>query len=361
MKYSFFNCTDMNRISFLAIMLLFVLFSCRGTDNTELVKEYVFDKTGMIDAFPEKTVVSDVKLEMSDSVMVEPNSRLRMNKDDYFVFLSGSIYHYNSDGKFLNKIGGVGHAINEYTELRDVCLSPNGKEVEVLTYLMVKKYDYSGKLLKNINTDIFATSFYHDKDYYWFYTGVNTCYTKYEIVRTDENLQNRKEFIDRGYKLPASTSAFCVSPVKSYRYMFSNDIFHIIGDTIVPAYKYRFPDYEMPESLGYSDIEELIDNQTLENSCFTAISSYLENERYIFLMVEECVKDKYFLYHWIIDKKEDKELVVKIPEQEREKNTYYTNPQLLTEDNILYFLGTDKTSDNDESVHVKGVDLSKMM
>ena len=45
------------------------------------------------------------------------------------------------------------------------------------------------------------------------------------------------------------------------------------------------------------------------------------------------------MYHWIIEKKSNKQICIKLTLDDIMKNPYHLNAQVLTEDNILYCVG----------------------
>jgi hypothetical protein len=70
---------------------------------------------------------------------------------------------------------------------------------------------------------------------------------------------------------------------------------------------------------------------------YATIRCYLENEKYVYLMVvENKSSDTPVVYHWIINKDNAHETVVKM---DRVIDSCWFSPQLLTEDHMVYYLG----------------------
>ena len=174
-----------------------------------------------------------------------------------------------------------------------------------------------------------------------------------------KNLQKTKEFINRGYKIPCVNRSFCKGVIKSYKYYFSNDIYHIEKDEIVPAYKLIFPNLEMPESFGHGEMDEKF-AEALEKENYSTVEMFLENQRFLFLLIERYIDRNSHYYYWIIDKNNEKECVYDIGEKKELADSYSLNPRVLDENNVLYFLGHVNMQPDEESIHVIGMDLSKL-
>lgn len=348
-----------NNLPLSLFLLLIITLSCNGLKSEDSKKEYVFDTTNMEKSYPQDINSFDFEINTTDSIYLSSNANMVVGNNSFFVYGKGTIYCFDSHGNLLNTIGGIGHAENEYTELKDVFINDENKELNVLTYLMIKKYDFNGNLINNVKTDFFATSFSMSNDYFWFYSGINAYYSNYELIRTDKTMNDKKEFLERGYSIPCSNYSISKSPIKAYKYYFSNDIYHIKNDTIIFAYKLKFPNREIPESFGHGVIDEKFAEE-LDNENFATVDRFFENERYIFILVDESKDKNRIYYHWIIDKKENRDVVIHIGNNDSIIDSYYTNPQFLDSNNILYFLGIDTRVEKDESIHIVGLDLSRL-
>ncbi|MCR5314243.1 MAG: 6-bladed beta-propeller [Bacteroidaceae bacterium] len=349
------------------IISILLLFTACSKENDNHPKVYTFNKENATENLPANWGKSiDIKLETSDSVVITENNKMLMTENDIYIYTNNQpIYHFDRNGKYINKFGNVGHAKNEYIEINDIFLNTSSKELELLTPRKIIHYDYDGNFKSLQKLQIGFISFIHNKDEYWFSTGANTFDTEYEVLKTDNKLNIKKKFLNRGFKIPCNIPNFPKCPIKVYTYLFSNDIYHIDTekDTVTHAYTFKFPGMEIPDIYQHGTMEELIDkypnDELLE---FAEKYCYLESEQYIYLLIGE-YKNKgknYYAYHWIINKKNGKEIVIKIGDINNIMVTYQSNPQLLDENNILYFLGTDKKEYKDESVHVIGIDLNKL-
>ncbi len=363
----------MKTYSFMLLALSVLFFASCKSDDEMVPKVYTFTKDNLMKTVPSSwTKTVDIKLQPSDSVYFGANSKMVMNDGHIFVCMNKKpIYHFDKEGRLLKRVGGIGHSKNEYTEVYDMKINADSKELEVLTNSKIIRYDYDGNFKSADNLDNGIISFLHDKDSYWLSSGVNTYYSEYEIFKADEHLVVKKKFLNRGLTIPCMSQSFANSPVKTYHFPFSNDIYHLDAenDTVTLAYTLKFPDMEIPEAFQHGTMEDLIHkDENHEIPDFTEKSCFFESERFIYMPVVEHKKwsgvrfneGVHTGYHWIIDKKTDKDVVINIGDLRNFPDTYHFCPQLLDENNIMYFLGTDVEEYKDESVHIIGIDLSKL-
>ena len=301
----------------------------------------------------------DVELQTSDSVVLASYYRVQTNENGIYVFSQGPIYRFDNNGKFVNKFGGIGHAENEYLELTDVYINRITENIEVATPRMLKVYDYDGKYKFSKKLAIDMVSFFHDTDGYWFSTGANKLYSDCEVFKADDNFKIQKEFVNRGFTMPNLAPNFGRCPVKTYKFPLSNDVYHIDteNDTVMLAYRLRFPGLDIPEAFNYGKIGEV----NFLDYDYAETWSFLESERYIYVLVAENVDSKCCVYHWFIDKRSNRELVVRIGDAEKNFDSYLLHPQFLDEDDILYFFGVDLENSKNDSLHLIGINIEKML
>ena len=342
------------------ISVLFLLLSaCSSEEKTNAI-DYVFSKDNVLKLTDIKWErCKDVELQTSDSVVLAAYYRVQTNGNEFYVFSQGPIYRFDDNGKFLNKFGGIGHAENEYLELTDIYVNSAAKEIEAATPRMLKVYDFEGKYKFSKKLAIDMVSFFHDTDGYWFSTGANKQYSDCEVFKADDNFNVQKEFVNRGFSMPNLAPNFGNCPVKTYKFPLSNDVYHIDAenDTVMLAYRLRFPGLDIPEVFNYGKMGEVnfLDYDYVETW------SFLESEQYIYVLVAENVDSKCCVYHWFIDKHSNKELVVRIGDAEKNFDSYLLHPQFLDGNNILYFFGEDLECGKKESLHLIGIDLEKLL
>lgn len=347
---------------FLALMLC-VCHGCGKGNETEcggltFSKERAvrIDETNL-------TPVFDVPLDTASQAVVYPQARMRMGKEGFFVFTREALFLYNPKGAFLRKIGQQGRAANEYLEIVDVALDEPDKCVEILGPQKIYTYGYDGRFLHNKDLPISACSFIHAEGRYWVCNG-RTGNEPQVVFVLDDQLKQRGAFLDGKADIPIMEDNFGRAPVQSFHESFTHDIYHMDGDSLRLAYVVESPGLEIPEDLFKGDPMEIM--QKMQSNDCVVIKSFLENERYIYMLVQEYAQGSEGVrdYHWVIDKRSGKERVVDVGIPAN--GSFHDNPQLLTADNIVYFLGYPIVKDSDsynpeENPHIIGLDLSKIV
>lgn len=329
-----------------------------GCERLTFSKEQAvsIDKTNLAPVF-------DVPLDTASQAVVYPQARVRMGKEGFFVFTREALFLYNLKGEFLRKIGQPGRAANEYLEIVDVALDEPNKCVEILAPQKICTYGFDGRFLHNKDLPISACSFIRADGRYWICNG-RTGNEPQVVFVLDDQLKQKGAFLDGKADIPIMEDNFGRAPVLSFHESFTHDIYHMDADSLRLAYVVESPGLEIPEGLFTGDPMEIM--QKMQSNNYVVIKSFLENEKYIYMLVQEYeqgsegVRD----YHWVIDKQNGKERIVDVGIPAN--GSYHDNPQLLTADNIVYFLGYPIVNASDtyspaENPHVIGLDLSKII
>jgi hypothetical protein len=218
-------------------------------------------------------------------------------------------------------------------------------KVEILSYHMIRQFSYDGTFLNQLHMDIPAFSFVHANDFYWFYTGNNHAYSPYRLFRTDHTFTSVRNYLtDHSNMLPLTDTNFGQGAGVTFRESLYNKIYRITGDSLVLSYTIKFPGMEIPSAIHEMQPMEVV--EYLKQSHYASIRCYLENQAYTYLLILENKSDEPPLfYHWIIDKNNRRETIIK---SEMIRDSYLLSPQLLTEDNQLHFIGYPVENENEQ-------------
>lgn len=357
--------TKTSKLSPLCIALTLMLCACNGggkSEDTEC-QHLTFSKEKAVSLDETSiTPILDVPLDTTSLAVVYPQARMRMGKDGYFVFTREALFLYNLKGEFQRRIGKPGRAANEYIEIVDVALDePNGC-VEILEPQKIYTYDDDGRFLRNKDLPISACSFIRVDGNYWICNG-RTGNEPHVVFLLDDQLKQKAAFLDGKADIPIMEDNFGRSPVSSFHESFTHDIYHLDGDSLHLAYVVESPGLEIPEGLFTGDPMTIM--QKMQSNDFVVIKCFLENEAYIYMLVQEYAKGSEGVrdYHWVIDKRTGEERIVDVGIPAN--GSFHDNPQLLTADHIVYFLGYPivKATDSynaEENPHIVGLDLSKV-
>jgi hypothetical protein len=92
---------------------------------------------------------------------------------------------------------------------------------------------------------------------------------------------------------------------------FYTKIYRIENDSLKLSYTVKFPGLEIPSDVY--DLQPLEVVEYLRQFNYATIRSYLENKKYIYLMIiENKSNEKPTVYHWIINKYNDHEVIIKM-------------------------------------------------
>ncbi len=171
------------------------------TDNNETSVEITVPETS--EEYPIDKIIESctfIPLETSDQSLIGDIQKLLT--DDNYIFLhdrdNDKLLQFTDDGKFVRQIGSQGRGPGEYTEIWNVDLNKNTKEICLLDLSGRKllHFDYNGSCTKEEPLYFFFTdmAFYNGKRYY--YTG--NSYNKktpsidlYRLVVADEDQSPR--------------------------------------------------------------------------------------------------------------------------------------------------------------------------
>jgi hypothetical protein len=103
----------------MSLVLSALLFASCKSEGEMVPKVYTFTKENVMKTVPANWTKSvDIKLQTSDSVYFDCSSKMVLNDRDIFVSMyKKPIYHFDKKGQLLNKVGGIGHSKNEYSEV----------------------------------------------------------------------------------------------------------------------------------------------------------------------------------------------------------------------------------------------------
>ncbi|MCD8235496.1 MAG: 6-bladed beta-propeller [Prevotellaceae bacterium] len=346
----------MKRIVIICFISILV-FSCNKRNDR--LADYKFDKDNAVDISQIKIEPEiDIALETTESAISPSYANLCMDKDNFFLYAQNTIIRYDREGHPVNKIGSLGHGKGEFIEVNDIFVNENDKTVEVLAPGAVYTYDYSGKFIAKKAVGIEAVSFVCNNGKYWFSTEHNR-FDTFALFRTNKNFDIEEKFLDAEYGIPIKENNFGKGTVLTYKESFIHDIYRIEQDNLVLTYRLEFTDLEIPSNLFKGEVEEIMNKMNQNN--YAVVHCFLENENYIYMLVDEYMKDEEInAYHWIINKTANKDMIIKLDNSALE--SFHYNPQILTEQNIVYFVGyPTENEDVNENPHITGIDLSKII
>ena len=129
-----------------------------------------------------------VPLEPKKECMLTRIEKFKVDGDKIFIYNEGAnlgVFVFDINGKYLNKIGDIGTAKDEYIYIEDMTIDTENKRVLILTLDNVKMYEYDGKYIATIPLEMNGRFFrIESNEYgYWFaspHTGLEYLLHQYD-------------------------------------------------------------------------------------------------------------------------------------------------------------------------------------
>lgn len=149
----------------LILLCISTLMACKHKiiidDNTETLK-FSFSEDHSYEKVFKKTTI--IPLETKDNCLISKISQMEINDDKIFIldWKLNSLYVFNINGEFLNKIGNIGKGPGEYIRPRYFFLDKKEKLVKVFDAPMTKliSFDYTGKFVREIRLNEYLRGIY---------------------------------------------------------------------------------------------------------------------------------------------------------------------------------------------------------
>jgi len=105
------------------------------------------------DNYPLSTVAESLEyipIETNGNCLLgESIKRIFITNNEIFIFDYHAVYHFTSNGKYVNKIGRIGRGPGECQKPRDMILSTIKQQITLLDYDKIVTYDYEGNFINN--------------------------------------------------------------------------------------------------------------------------------------------------------------------------------------------------------------------
>lgn len=91
-------------------------------------------------------IVKEVRLEQVEDVWLSSVRKMVMDGENLFLrdYKQPQVFRYDVSGRFLNRIGRIGHGPGEYLYLEGFCVDPVSKRIYLMTDKGIKRFDYEG-------------------------------------------------------------------------------------------------------------------------------------------------------------------------------------------------------------------------
>lgn len=225
------------------------MFSCSSKDNMEDSGEIItYDSQHSYDFKDIMDVVDFIPLKLED-LALDGFSEIFLNDSSIFVVdktLQKTIYHFDKTGGYINSIGTIGRAYNEYLDLSDVVFTENSVLVFDSKNQRVLFYGVDGKLQKK---DVLKRRFQKAHpvgDDYILYLGHCNGYEKWRLFNNKHEgnfLKSNNDITHFSELFPV----FCSYNDSIYvRETLSNQIYLVCHNQIMTLYTFDFGENNIP-------------------------------------------------------------------------------------------------------------------
>lgn len=220
----------------------------------------------------------------------------------YLDYKTHEIYHFDFNGKYINKIGNVGHGASEYVDIKDFFIDNKNGNVKVLSSNGIVNYDAkTGKFVsrESIKSDIFtdASSFVYSNNTYTFF-----CPTYDYTIMEYKN----KEFYNlrksHGFQLACNRFFLTGEQINVIADYGDFYIDKLSANHLIRKYNIDLCGKELPKNKKTKDMGQF-DKIDSSPSYFKCITEALESNKWLYLQV---VGPKQTYYQMFINKENKK-------------------------------------------------------
>ena len=144
---------NMQKMLFFLMPVMFLL-SCQTANDGGLIKVKVaLDKPTELSLSAIADSIHPLILETSDSCLLGYIVKIERSDNSFFIYdFSGpKVTRFDSDGKFLNKVGNVGKGPGEYPNIRSFTVDETSESVFIASSRKLISYDFSGAFKREVS------------------------------------------------------------------------------------------------------------------------------------------------------------------------------------------------------------------
>jgi hypothetical protein len=253
-------------IKFYAIIVCLLLFGCKHTSNNEIISEgsIVIDININENSVLKYSDIFDsirfIRLETQDSSLVGRIKKI-IAIEDKFVVLDASIakmvFVFDSNGKFLNRIGAIGGGTEEYDCPDDISYDKYNDEILVWCYnkQSILKFKIDGTFSKRIQTAWWASamSIMNRNAYLLYLNNISQKkgYNNYQIAIINEDGKISGQLLQQSENIKHLSSIGLFSSYNDevlFTQEYRNEILTIDNDEIKIKYYSNFHEHNIPLS-----------------------------------------------------------------------------------------------------------------
>ena len=267
----------------LIFLLAMLLFNCGR-------KESANEKNNVqtLDIFSESTQkltfqsIRMVPLETGEDILIGGRSKLKVHNDEFYVLDKENhdcVLRFNSEGKFLNKIGKHGKGPREYRRADD--FSIHGDTIDFLdggTQTTITGYRKNGDFLYSKTFDVYARSFEKTENGYAIYSSYNS-QSPFRLKTTDENGNIKNTYLksDSKLKYPVPGKLLRFGSLIYFQEGYHHSTYILESGNLKKTYTFDFGKYSIPKAFFNMDSRKKRLNM-IHKKGFASIRCYFGNK-----------------------------------------------------------------------------------
>lgn len=253
-----------------------------------------------------------IPLETLDNSIFGHIDKILIEGDKIFLLddrNTGSLFIFNTKGKFINKINKKGRGPNEYIVIRDFTIDSSSKEIILYDDFSLKLsyFDFNGNYIKSEKTSFLFSDLCKFQNSMYYYLGGKDN-RHFDFLEKEYLISENKSEI-RGYDIPKQEflnfSLFDQFYRSGKHLSFSipitkNYIYKIFNESVIPSYKLDFGEKNINQSI----IDKLMRNNNTDYYKATKdlnfnmyLGRHLETETKLFLEYSENSESRYALFN----------------------------------------------------------------
>ena len=295
------------------VIILVLFFSCITRieqSNTSGEIHIVIDPNNLPEMAKLSELVKSVRLiplETNSSCLIGSTGKISFGKNHILVQVmdgESELFHFNPEGKFLNKIGRKGKGPGEYTNVRGITAFEDSLFVYVgmSSKRKINKYSFDGNFIQEIN---YGKGLYYAKVLDYNRIAFN-CYNDFEVKIVNTLSNDTVSYIRSGNEARILMKQFTGNPQTGFFYtaLGRDTIWKIEMDSMRPAITFDF-------GSGHFTAEEFL-NSLMDAGGYPAGklsiggSTFFGKGYFHFSLLREDHLKEYTYCHVIVDEKTKK-------------------------------------------------------
>jgi hypothetical protein len=285
---------------FLVTLSCFIL-ACTEQKSGNADHVIYFDTKKSVEKYDMKDITdgtfSIIPLETTDDCLISKIDKIEIKNNRIYVMdqLAQSVYVFDMDGKYLNKIHKRGQGPGEYAKLSYMTVTDSS--VIIIDHLSERHLEYSIPSLKYIGgkrlfDKIWATElFYLNGNVYYINEWSNSAAGKFRLFSTKYNADNIEKYLpfeEEPVSLGIKGPVYAISGDEvSVIYSGDDNIYRIRGEKVFPEYEVKFNDRKVEYSSG--KVENIF--QDNPPGRIIGINKINESNKYLFIEINLTVKE----------------------------------------------------------------------